>query len=443
MLVQFTVKNFRSFQGEQTLNLVASNYIKELPQNILQPDGVAGLKKSKLVRAAALYGANASGKSNLLKAMTFLKFMVVDSALGLKVDEPLDTQPFALSGENDPISCFEIEVIIDQQLHRYQLQTTPRHVVLERLERERIRTPEVLFQRTRKDNGEYAWEFSDKRKSELDLASKVRPNSTFVSTSAQWNGKLTAMFHSFMKDKLNVVHANHFKNLLPFETIRAFENKVIKKEQLLHFLQIADRTISDFQYDKKEESIDQFREKFPGVTLPKNTSDAAKVLRLEMETIRRKNDGTSWVSPFRQTESDGTTTLFSFIGPFFDVLANNKVLLVDEVESSLHPRLLMELIHFFQNTHPESTAQLVFTTHNPLLMEPEKFHYPEGLLRRDQIWMCEKNQQSATELIRLDEYSPRKGESLAKGYMTGRYGGVPVIPGHIADAVGWNHETKS
>ena len=135
----------------------------------------------------------------------------------------------------------------------------------------------------------------------------------------------------------------------------------------------------------------------------------------------RGAEGREYPLPWDE-ESSGTQKLFSLAGPWLDILKNGYVVGVDEIESSMHPLMVVELLRLvFDPERNRNCAQFLFTTHNPLLLDPT-------LLRRDQIWFADKDEEGATHLYPLTDYKPRKGESLARGYLAGRYGGVPFIP---------------
>jgi AAA15 family ATPase/GTPase len=125
---------------------------------------------------------------------------------------------------------------------------------------------------------------------------------------------------------------------------------------------------------------------------------------------------------YAKEESAGTRRLFALAGPWMDIINHGYLVFIDEMETSLHPLLVKELVKLIQNAESNSLgAQVVFTTHSPTLLDTE-------LLRRDQIWFTEKDENGATKLYPLSDYQPRKGEAIAKGYLAGRYGAVPFIP---------------
>jgi hypothetical protein len=135
----------------------------------------------------------------------------------------------------------------------------------------------------------------------------------------------------------------------------------------------------------------------------------------------RGADGKEYPLPWEE-ESSGTQKLFSLAGPWLDILQNGHVAGVDEIESSMHPAMVVALLRLlFDAELNPNNAQIVFTTHNPLLLDPT-------LLRRDQVWFADKDEEGATHLYPLSDYKPRKGESLVRGYLSGRYGAVPFIP---------------
>jgi AAA15 family ATPase/GTPase len=195
-------------------------------------------------------------------------------------------------------------------------------------------------------------------------------------------------------------------------------------ERILNLLRSADIGVADAQVKETEISIEELRQNVPPSVLARLEKDGlTKSQKLVEISLTHKADGIDPVAlDFEEEESAGTRRFFSLVGPWTDILDNGYTVFVDEIETSLHPILVKELLKLLlcSKNNPKG-AQVVFTTHNPVLLDG-------ALMRRDQIWFTEKSPAGATHLYPLTDYQPRKDEALAKGYLAGRYGAIPFMP---------------
>ena len=424
VLIEFKVANFRSIREEQTFSLVASGSDDELPDCVIERE-LPGMNGVRFLRGAAIYGANASGKSNVLDALAYLRQFVNRSATKLEPGEPTGVEPFKLDehSKHRP-SEFELTFVADDVRYVFGVHLTVERVIEEYLVAYPKGTPQRWYLR-RYDPQAKTYDWSRPGvgfKHDRSLQEKTRENSLFLSVGPQFNHpQLTTVFNWFKRD-LHFLDPSEGRMDIGF-TIDQFAKPNLRK-RLLDLLASADIGIADANVQEKEISLDELKANLPPGLM---ASLAAKgqpesIKSVEIALIHRAANAQPIALDFEDEESTGTRRFFALIGPWIDILENGHTVFIDEIDSSLHPILVRELLKllFCRENNPKG-AQVVFTTHNPLLLDGE-------LMRRDQIWFTEKSPQGATHLYPLTDYSPRKKEALAKGYLAGRYGGIPFIP---------------
>lgn len=425
MLIELKVANFRSIREEQTFSLVASNHETDLPECIIERE-LPGLSGVRFLKGAALYGANASGKSNVIQALEFLATFVRLSATKIEPGDLTKAEPFRLDGESArKPSKFEITFVAEGVRYLFALSVTPERVVDEYLVAYPKGSPQRWYRRQyNEETCSYTWARpSTGFKLDKSLQEKTRENSLFLSVAPQFNhAQLTPVF-------------NWFKNGLRFLPLRAdvllhhgFTAELIAKpshrDRIIGLLQSADIGVNDARIEERAVNIDEFRQILPASTFARLEADGSLSGSKEVKvSLIHRGDGVDAVAlDYEDEESAGTRRFFSLVGPWIDILEEGYTVLVDELETSLHPLLVCELLNlvFCNETNPKG-AQIVFSTHNPALLDTT-------LMRRDQIWFTEKSPAGSTHLYPLTDYQPRKNEALAKGYLAGRYGAVPYLP---------------
>jgi uncharacterized protein len=446
MLIEFKVTNYRSIRAEQTLSMVASNYSDELPENLISCD-LPGMKGARLVKAVALYGANASGKSNVIAALRFFAEFVRDSATKIHPGAPTGAQPFKLDSAclTEP-SKFEITAVINGIRTLYGLELTRERVTSEYLVAYPKGRPQVWFERDwDAAKGKYIWSRSTEYfKHDFALRKKTRENAAFLSVASQFAQPEAAPVAEWFENGLTLLnlsrdlgrtHAarvilkdNHLRRLI----IAAVKNADVgvtdiklRNAQPAEFIRTVIRSIATDRHLYAQVAAEFEKEaKRPRETL------ASDVLRLAEDSpedyatphLVHRSGGHDLGLDFYDEESVGTQRYLELVAELLVATATGRPFIIDELDTSLHPLLCIELLRsFFWWKGEIPGAQLIFTTHNPLLLD-------QTLLRRDQIWFTEKDQEGATTLYPLTDYQPRKDESLVKGYLAGRYGGVPFIP---------------
>lgn len=416
MLVDFRVKNYRSIREEQLLSMVATSQKEFSETHTFLP---TTSKNLSLVKTAAVYGANAAGKSNLLKALDAMQEIVLESASKYQRGDSLPVKSFVFDKEINEPTEFEITFIYDSVRYQYGFATTSERIIEEWLIAYPKSRPQNWFARAYdEENKKYKWQFGDKLTGKKQLwQESTRSNALFLSTAVHLNSNQLKPVFDWFVDKLKITGVAGWN---PSFTMRLCEEESYKND-ILNFLKTADMDIEDIEIEKEnfdsskipEELSADIREEIIKEMKGKEVIKGARFYHLD-------NYGKKVALDF-DDESEGTRKLFSFIGPWIDSLENGNVLLIDELHDNFHPLMVKFLIDMFHNSDMnKSNAQLIFTTHETSVLSQDTF-------RRDQIWFCEKHNR-ATSLYPLTDFSPRKGvEDLEKGYLSGRYGALPFF----------------
>ena len=400
MLIEFSVTNFLSISEKQTLNLVAGYNTSDLPGNVLEPD-LPGMTGFAFLKGAGIYGANASGKSNILAAIAFMRSYVRISATEMKPDEGTGYRPFLLAKDKAQApSEFEIFFAYKGIRYDYGFSLDKDRILSEWLYSYPKGRPRKLFVREYDEKtSTYHYTFSKGSAAGFSgLEQKTRPNALFLSVGVQFNATELMPPYEWFEHYLRVLNLAG-EGLSPTITGAAILGNPDVKKLYCTLLREADLGIEDIEVVQE----DMGEKKGMRICLLHSNQDDDSLTKLSLGV-----------------ESDGTRRLFALLAPWHDVLERGVTLFVDELESSMHPLLTRKLIAMVCGHQNKSGAQLVFTTHNTHLLEA-------SLLRRDQVWFAEKERNGATRLYPLTDYRPRKDESLQKGYLAGRYGAIPIL----------------
>lgn len=412
MLVEFRVKNFKSFQDESVLSMVASSD-KSLPNNTI----TTLIIKHKLLRSAVIYGANASGKSNLIEALIFADHFIRKSAKN-EPDEHIAVKPFLLDHESRQMpSEFEFSFIHRKVLYQYGFSVDHQRVHSEWLIASPKGRAQIWFERTLKDgkNDQYEWYFGPnlkgKKAQQRDL---TKPNSLFFSVAVAFNNQQLARVYEWFAKRFQFIDSQSRHVLTQVAALESVKNPQIHSS-VQKMLKIADLGVIDFSIEEVARREEDLRD----------VPDTRRSLLLGEEQFRihmqhRDKLGKS-VSFAFEDESVGTRRLFGLSSALIDVLSKGNVIVIDELDASLHPWIMKALVTLFND--PDSNphnAQLIFNTHDVTLFD-------HSIFRRDQIWLIEKDRGGASHLYPLLKFSPRKNEALTKGYLQGRYGAIPFI----------------
>jgi AAA15 family ATPase/GTPase len=418
MLLDFHVKNYKSFKNSVNFSLKASG-LKNLKE-----DNIFHINNISLLKSAVLYGANASGKSSLLNAMNEMKSIIL---LSTNLNTKYIHTPFLLNpnSENEPIN-FEIELIIDEIIYYYGFIIDKNgNILKEYLEQKKLQLgarSSLLFERDKRDI-KLGILFKEGKK----LESKTRENALFLSVVAQFNGEIATKILNWFKN-LNVLsnlRSEEFK-YLSFEKLK----DELFREKIINFIKSSDIGIHDII--NKKISFDELKVKsFQGVELEELPQEILEHLKqnglhtIETKHISYNEDNTfcKYKNFHIEMESEGTRKLLALSTPIIETLLKGSILVIDELDNSLHTELVKAIVKLFNSndTNPNN-AQLIFTTHDTNLLNQELF-------RRDQIYFTQKDIFGISELYSLIDYGVggRDDLNLEKNYLKGKFGAKPYI----------------
>jgi hypothetical protein len=319
-------------------------------------------------------------------------------------------------------TAFEIMFAIGGTRFHYGVELTTERVTKEWLVAYPMGRPQRWFEREfRREDGSTTWwfgpNFKGERKQRQVWQNSTRSNALFLSAAVQLNNEQLRPVFDWIVHKLIVLAPGiDFNPFLSLEMLKQDETR----QRLMHFISAAGVEIDRLELREEEglASVVPLVANVPGLVIPPQAAVAQKVLRVL--AWHKASDGSDDVAFDMGEESDGTRKLFEFAGGWLRALDSGATLFVDELDRSLHPKLTHYLVQLFNSKTNRNNAQLVFTTHDTTLLDPD-------LLRRDQVWFVEKNPQRASHVYSLLEFSPRKDEALERGYLKGRYGAIPLI----------------
>ncbi len=420
MLLEFSVKNFLSFKNEVTLSLYASPEITAHERYNVFPIG-----GQQLLKTAVIYGANASGKTNLIKAMQFMKNFVVNS-LELQSEKEIDIEPFKLNTDTVNLpSEFEVTFLVSDVYYRYGFVIDAKRVHHEwlyyALSEQEIRLFERKF-----DNETDTIALGENFPEGEPLVDNQQPKLTreralFLAVVSQFNGTISRKVMDWFTNDFKVLFATQEDNFEE-DSVKKLGNALYKQE-ILKFLQAADTAIEDIDLVKvKPQDISG------------NLPDALKQLIVSkgkmlvtkhsvFNAVGLVTDSVLWRL---EDESEGTQKLFALSAPLIETLKKGETLVVDELDSKLHPMIMRFIINLFHSTESNPNhAQLIFATHDTNLLSQRFF-------RRDQICFTEKDQYGSTDLYSLADYEWDEDEQPSENryksdYFKGKYGAIPFI----------------
>lgn len=435
MLLKFSVGNYRSFRDEVELSAVATRLDKGIgfPTQIAQDGSTVDI-----LPVVGILGANASGKSNLIRAMSTMRDLVLNSGsrppyMGVATD------PFRL----DPLSSrrpttMSIDFAYNGARYQYGFEIGGGRVIEEWLHTFPHKRVQVLFDREKTSEYQFGKNLGGRNRTIEEI---TRPQSLFLSTAASAGHPLLSDIYAFFVANLSLLDVH---NRISSETDVATRLGAYR-DQAVRLLAMADLGITDLRIRKggrredaeeRERSLRSMIEgvEFPAEMTPEERSEQIDLLVAQMteepptlELHHRGLHKNATALSF-EDESLGTRSWLSFILSALEALDKGRILLVDELDVSLHPILLAEALRMFQSRKSNRHgAQLIFTTHDVTLLGGQNLDLDRYRLSRGQVWLTEKEANGSSTLTPLAEYRPRKGEDLTKGYMQGRYGGTPRV----------------
>lgn len=393
MILEFYVSNYLSIKDGLKISFVATS----LKDSLFESNDMIALSDTglMLLRSAVIYGANASGKSNVLKAMAFYRHFITDSFKNSQAGEAIDVENFRLNATSiyEP-TTMEATFIVGDFIYRYGFEVDSKVVrsewLYQRTNKKRAKEIEIFY-RTEEETSVH-----QKSPLLLELVNKrmVRDNALLLSAAAQFNEPKAVNILQWMND-IRVIFGNEEEKLWN-QAIKSLDDENLRL-RITNFAKYADLGIESIV--KIDNRIVSNHRQFDDEG--RETSDVA--------------------FSFSGNESEGTIKYFSLSYPIIDTLDNGKLLIIDELDSKLHPLLVRKIISLFNSakTNPKG-AQLLFTTHDTFLLSA-------GMFRRDQIWFTQKDSFGATEAYSLVEYKVRSNTLFERDYLLGKYGATPII----------------
>lgn len=406
MVLEIKLSNFFSINEEVILDLRAGNINTE--KSKLLSDNIFKFNDLDVLKTVALYGANASGKSNILKTIMFCNAMVFESHMNNE-SSIFNFKKFKFDGYSNKPSKYFIRFVINQIEYCYSFSLNTTEILTESLyyypngKKAKVFVRNEKAGKTKKDKYSFG---TSVIKRPFDVAESTSNKTLFISRASQMDREIP-------KEIFNYFHRDFI--LRPFNNTVKNADKLIEsnKTMLLKALQLADSDIVDFKQTLK-------KEKGKNITANIHTEEVTfkdtEVESLEIKTYHKFQPNVSF--DFNTEESEGTKQLFMLMLTILDVVRNNKTMIIDEIERSLHPKIVEYIIQIF---NASEKAQLIFTTHNTNLLNLNKF-------RKDQIWFVNKKKDGASDLYSLYDYSDfRDTMDLEKAYLQGRFDSIPIV----------------
>lgn len=422
MLVSFAVTNYACFRDRQEFSAEA---VSRTPDSRAFDTGVPSIPR--LNRASAIYGPNGSGKSRFVAALAFMRQFVQTSASETQLGDSIDVVPYKFDAKaaNKP-TTFEIAFIQEGTTYEYGFSADRKRVhtewLLARPPGGRLRR---LLERTYDppSNTYKCWFGPSVRGPKSIWRSSTRENALVASTAAQLNSATFEPVIKWFLRKLQVVTSD---TLSPAYTISTLATDASFKARVLELLSNADISVADILARSKQVSLDELAPTMPPQLVDHLLEQGTPTINMWEALFAHEVAGAHEpVLLDLEEESDGTKRLLSLAGPWIDVLTNDMVVVIDELDRSLHPLLVSSLIRTINSDSPnidreDVRAQLVTTVHGVTPLR--------DVLHRGQIWFAEKDRQhEAATLTPLSDYRPRRDESVMKDYLDGRYGALPVL----------------
>lgn len=424
MIIRFSVENYLSFNERQTLDLTAVKTCKERrDENTFAID-----KDNALLKVVAIYGANASGKSNLFKALSFMLSFVYDSFADQYTLEDFPLAPFLFDESNtSKPAVFELEFVVGGVWYKYGFKLTNVRVVEEWLYRKAAKQNRMkaLFVRCHGDDGDIINPSSDFTGADEIVVEKTRENALFLSACASLAVKEAMAIVDALRKSVAFISTQQTRR----DTTAAMYADGKQRENILRFLKKTDPSIDDLLVEPYE--LDTGRSRTNG--------DPIFRKRYHIFISHKLSDrGQDIKLPLYALGSLGTRKAFELAGPIYAALASGVTIFIDELDSRLHPILTREIIKLFNSTENNPhNAQLVFNTHDTNLLSCKCLNLEtqkkECVLRRDQIYFVERDGTFASKLYSLVDFKDEDGDSIRndasfeKDYLEGRYGSIPFI----------------
>ena len=428
VIISFSVENWTSFRDRASLSMVAGRerqHGSRVPKLGISSPG-------RVLPVAAIYGGNASGKTNLFTALMFAQKLIVE---GTQPDAEISVEPFLLDSESykKPMR-FSFEILVDKDIYAFSFAVTRRAVCEEKLVQIRSSSERVLYDRC-DDNPNFHQSLEGNKDINMDLKyafRATRENQLFLTNSVFQNIDYFKPVHDWFKETL-VLISPHSRNLIPIDKKYPLYERI--NDLLLQFdtgvsslgqKEVPIQQFPDFMTSRINERVSEDDNEVY-VTIGSNaehfifTKMNGKLKAVKPMAHHKRSDGKEVLFEMTQ-ESEGTLRLIDLLPPFLDVSSSdsNKVYVIDEIDRSLHTLLTRKLLQMYLNQcSSKSRSQLLLTTHDVLLMD-------QKLFRRDEMWLTERDHSGNSSLIHFGSYKDmRYDKDVRKSYLEGRLGGVP------------------
>lgn len=448
MLIRFTVENFLSFKDEVEFSMVAGRTRKH-KDHIFTDDRCKDLR---LLKTGVIWGANASGKTNLIKAMDFAQNLIVS---GRRANQGISAVPFLLdSNTTSQSSKFTFEIKTGERLFRYCFEVDANAVRSEILRELRPASEKILFDRQTNSNGKTDVTFGkfkmtkDQNLDFLEFTARgTRPNQLFLYESVDRNISYFRDVYDWFQNRLVLIYPHS----IPGAEIgvRYANNEDRFRDKYRDLIQQYDLDIEDIELQKVEVDIDSLFNEQDKLNISQYLSElpddpnATAIFynpRLQLFVFVDKSDQIDTYQFFTVhkvrhenrvvnfelfLESDGTLRLFELTPAWIRLISSSDelVFVVDELDQRLHAQMTTKLLEIFLENSVGKPSQLIVTTHETGLLDLD-------LLRRDEIWFIEKDSHSASQVYSLEEFAPRYDVEVQRGYLNGRYGAIPILPSY-------------
>ncbi len=455
MLIRFCVENFLSFKDEVEFSMVAG-------ESDEHPDHIHNVRDMRILKTGVIFGANASGKTNLIKAMSFAQNFITSGEL--KTDA-LELTPFLLDSENAAKPSeflFEIQCGI-AQCFQYYFSVDRQRVHKETLHEIHPKGARVMFERATDSQGHSKVEIGEdyvlvtNEKDPFDFVPNIRANQLLLSIGKQIDGRIA--FLDIIYDWFDQTLVTVFPESIPTQGIGLgimrdsdFRDRL---RDILEFLDLGIDNVDlvQIEFDAASELPDEFREHVKGLVKEiQNDSDEKVIIgqygiehylvvdadnnysRYKLLTLHQVSGEDRYIAFDLAAESDGTRHLLELMPALLGLHNSNSeyVFIIDELDRSIHAHLTGKVVELFLKNSGNRESQLIVTSHDTGLLDLD-------LLRRDEIWFLEKESTGASSLYSLEEFRLPKNMNIEKGYLFGRFGAIPVSPS--LDSLAWLRET--
>lgn len=412
MLIEFSISNYRSFRDKQTFSMVAAPRLRKR-DNVFKPV-VKGEKLPDLLKVAAIYGPNASGKSNLIKAFGIVKDIANRQPSAQATVLPIAPFRFDTALADQP-TRIELHFICNEQRYEFDLALTKERIIEERLISYPNGKETLLYQRQHLATGD-EYTFGEKLEGGKDLHELWRKSTgaqvlfivQAVANSSEELNQLRIPFEWLKSDIYISVDEMGLNNSIVLDIVQEVPDVA---KGLVNFLQEVDVPVDSIFFEERKNHLkNPFKDELEDIPFT-----FANYLKTQTFLLHKFRIGEAKIE--FEEESKGTQNLIGFFGLWF-IRSAGLILIVDELDSSLHPEIVVSLVK--KHIMDEEPKQLIFTTHDTHLMDAK-------LLRRDQFWLTERDENGATQLRSIHDFEGREGEDLEKRYYEGRYRGLPFV----------------